>query len=248
MASASDFESDVSLLVPLIRKHTDIEMYSNLIDSHVYVLKNWIIKYLKYKTNISTLKGELLPHIVKKQSSRSKRKDITADVSVVDVVDKDDIFSYAMESELDLLIKEMSTYNDHLTDMEPSYHGDTIRCYAHIAEADAFGVRVNTLPAYWSVNAKVSSVCFLCNHQLFTYFHQILDKWETVTQGKELAVVDRRADVKSNQVDKCIVWESAKLKEKTSFKSSVIGANTQVGSFSRVFNSIVMSNVTISER
>ena len=133
-------------------------MYSNLVDSHVYVLKNWIVKYLKHKESISTLKGELLPHIVKRQSSRTKRKAATENASVVDVFDEYDICIYAVASEMELLVKEMSTFNDHLTDMESSYHGDTIRCYAHIAEPDAFGVRVNTLPSYWSVNSKVGVI------------------------------------------------------------------------------------------
>lgn len=58
-----------------------------------------------------------------------------------------------------------------------------------------------------------------------------------------------KADIKSNQVDnKCIIWESAKLNEKTSFKNSIIGSNTEISSFSRVFNSIIMNNVTIKEK
>ncbi|KAJ8946815.1 hypothetical protein NQ318_002094 [Aromia moschata] len=115
--------------------------------------------------------------------------------------------------------------------MKPVYHNDSIRCYAYIAPEDVFGMRVNTLPAYWSVNAK------------------IMDKWEKITGGKESISKSPKASILTNQVDnKCIIWEGAKLNEKTSFKESIIGANTEISSFSRVFNSIIMNNVMVKEK
>lgn len=78
---------------------------------------------------------------------------------------------------------------------------------------------------------------------------QVLEIWEKVTDGKGLQLIDPKATVNSSQVDnKCIIWDSAKLNEKTSFKNSIIGSNTEVKSFTRVFNSVVMNNVTVEER
>lgn len=155
LASASDFESNVSLPKSLVRKHTNITMYSNLIDSHVYVLKKWIIKYLLHEKSISTIKGELLPHIIRKQLSKPKVKE--QNLSVVNTKDSNDIFHYAGESESDSLrVRNASTYNDHYGDVKPCYNNDIIRCFAYIAKPDTYGVRVNTLPAYCLVNAKVS--------------------------------------------------------------------------------------------
>lgn len=151
LASASDFESVVTLPKTLIKKHTDITMYSNLIDSHVYVMKKWVINYLTKVPNISTIKGELLPHIIKKQLSKPPKATNKNDA----INSKDDIFSYAQESKLTQLIREYSSYNDHTGDMKPCYHGDCIRCYAYVANADTYGIRVNTLHAYWSVNRTV---------------------------------------------------------------------------------------------
>lgn len=64
-----------------------------------------------------------------------------------------------------------------------------------------------------------------------------------------LVLRDPKADVQSNQVDeKCVIWEGAKLHERTSFKSAVIGPNCEIQSKTRVFNSVLMGNVTIGER
>lgn len=73
--------------------------------------------------------------------------------------------------------------------------------------------------------------------------------WKNVTYGKELVLKDAKAEINSNQVDdNCIVWESAKLSEKTSFKSAIIGPGTEVQSKTRVFNSLIMGNAVIKER
>ncbi|EFA10335.1 translation initiation factor eIF2B subunit gamma [Tribolium castaneum] len=229
LASASDFESELSLPRSLLKKHTHVKMYSNLVDSHVYVLKNWVVKYLNSQPNFTTIKGELLPHIVKKQLSKPPKG--AEGKSIVSKCDSEDIFNYAKEDPFSIIIRESSSYNDHIGDSKPTYHGDSIRCYALIAPRDSFGVRVNTLATYWAVNSKVS------------------ERWDKITNGLSLVLRHPKSEIKSSQVDdKCVVWEGAKLHEKTSFKNSVIGANSEVCSFSRVFNCIVMNNVTIKEK
>lgn len=76
-----------------------------------------------------------------------------------------------------------------------------------------------------------------------------MDLWEKITGGCNLVNQHPGAVVNSNQVDnKCFIWDGAKLNEKTSFKNSIVGTNTTINSFSRVFNSIVMNNVTVKEK
>lgn len=154
LASASDYVDEVKLPTSLLRKHTNIKMYSNLIDSHVYVLKNCIIKYLKSEDSFLSIKGEFIPHIVKKQLSKPP-KPVDTKESVVNVSNVGDIYSFVKEDELDLAIREASSYNDHIGDLNPAYKNDHIRCYAYLAPNDNIGIRVNTLSSYWSLNGKV---------------------------------------------------------------------------------------------
>jgi len=98
------------------------------------------------------LKGELLPYIVNKQLSRPKQfLDDNTSITQVDL--KEDIFRFATEKPLDILIKKTSAFNDHSTDLEEAYHGDIIKCYAHVS--DEFGLRTNTLQMYHLANTKV---------------------------------------------------------------------------------------------
>lgn len=155
LASASDYVEELKLPTSLLKKHSNLKVYSNLIDSHFYVLKNWIVKYLKHEESFMSIKGELLPHIIKKQLSKPVKLMDTKE-SVVNVSDTGDIFSFAKEDEFELAIREASSFNDHTGDLKGTYQGDVIRCYAYLAPKNSFGVRINTLPSYWSLNGKVS--------------------------------------------------------------------------------------------
>lgn len=105
--------------------------------------------------HLSTLKGELLPYIVKKQLHRPP-KQITDDknTSVVQMDLKEDIFRFAVEKPLDMYSRMMSAFNDHSTDLEEAYHGDIIRCYAYIMNGN-FGLRANTIQMYTLSNSMV---------------------------------------------------------------------------------------------
>lgn len=107
--------------------------------------------------NFTTLKGEFLPYIVDKQLSRSKQS-IDDKTSMVQMDLKEDIFHFAMEKpdvlRLDVLIRKMSAFNDHSTDLEDAYNEDVIRCYAHVSN-EKFGLRANTIQMYHLANAKV---------------------------------------------------------------------------------------------
>lgn len=156
LASASDFESELSLPTTLLKKHTSVKIHSNLIDAHVYVLKNWVIRYLKSEENFLSIKGELLPHIIKKQLSKPPKPADTKE-SIINTSDSGDIFFFAKEDDLELAIRGVSSHNDHIGDLKAAYHNDSIRCFAYIPPKDTFGIRINNLPSYWSVNAKVSA-------------------------------------------------------------------------------------------
>lgn len=95
--------------------------------------------------------------MVKKQLDKPKpagADDKTA--SVVKMNTKKDIFQFAVEKPLDELIRSMSSFNDHETDLDDAYHNDIIRCYAHIVNGKP-GLRANTKQMYSLANAVVNT-------------------------------------------------------------------------------------------
>lgn len=96
LASTSDFEESMSLPGHLLRKNGSVCIHSRLVDSHIYVIKKWIVDFLSRSDGFSTLKGELLPYIIKKQMSRPgiTASEFEKPFSMVNVnIKNDDIFN-----------------------------------------------------------------------------------------------------------------------------------------------------------
>lgn len=156
LASASDFEGNVSIPKLLIKKFESINMYSRLLDAHVYVMKKWILNYLIDVDRFTSVKGELIPHIVKKQLSKPKNTVEKKGTSEKNVELFKDIFYYAIDQGYESKIRTMSAYNDHTQGNKAVYCNDLLRCYAHIPDKTTFGIRVNTLSSFYLSNKKVS--------------------------------------------------------------------------------------------
>lgn len=224
LASASDFEETLSLPSNLITKHQNITMQSRLTDSHIYVVKKWICDFLSHESSMSTIKGELLPYIVRKQLFRSNQ-DSPSKIQKVS-----DLMEFVKDGSIDDKVAILSSYTDHSTDLNPAYHNDVIRCYAVVAEKEKFGMRANTLSSYSNINVK------------------ILEHWSAFNGVESVVRISPKADVKSTQiVDDCLVGDYSVLAEKTSFKHSFIGNNCTIEPKCRIVNSIIMNNVKIQE-
>lgn len=190
LASASDFEGNVKLPRVLIKKFHTISMYSRLLDAHVYVMKNWVINYLVKCEKFTSIKGELIPHIVKKQLTKPKTPSEKKDITDKNADNKIDIFDFAHEHGYESKIREMSVYNDHSLGSKGVYYNDILRCYAHIPDKNTFGIRVNTLSAFNLSNKKVIStnLKFKIVKQFYTFNYLLLFKL-TYTNNKNTFII-----------------------------------------------------------
>lgn len=230
LASASDFEETINMSQRLLKKHVNFTVHSKLLDAHLYIINKWVIDFLVYNKNFSTLKGELLPYIVSKQLSKpSTQPTDDKNTSIVQVNLKEDIFRFAVENPLDKTIRKMSSFNDHRSDLSEAYHDDIIRCYAHVVNGKT-ALRANTIEMYHFANAKISEL------------------WNTEKTGEQSHYISNTATVKCTQMQDCRIDDNAFVDEKTSLKQSHIGPNSVIESKTRVSQSVVMGNVTIKQR
>lgn len=104
-AAVSDFEERLNLPGHLLRKHGRITIHSRLLDGHIYLLRKWVLDFLVRSRSFYTLKGELLPYIVRKQMSRPRVANDSDKMMVseanINVMD-DDIFN-VRRGEFDLM-------------------------------------------------------------------------------------------------------------------------------------------------
>lgn len=229
--SEADFEEEIPMKLSLLRRNPVIQVYSNLVDGHVYIMKKWLLDYLADNEHISTLKGELLPVLVKKQYQNQKTQENLPQVSssVMSVNPQKDIYSYIKEDEIKNLVCNLSKRNNNLASQKQSKQ---ISCYSHIIKDNLF-IRANTLKAYGEVNRQISR-----------YLLNISNKLTNITKPLVLPMLQHN---KAQIGNDCIVGENPVIGEKVSIKRSVIGNNCQLKDKVKITNSVIMDNVTVEE-
>lgn len=228
LASLSDFEEEVQLPAHLFRANGKVQAETRLLDAHIYIIKKWVVDFLSESEGFSTLKGELLPYVVKKQMSRpSTVAETDKPMSDFNVNPKhDDIFNFISQSLLASKVAATTLYNEERSKLLKDI--DLIKCYAVKAPKDAFGLRVNTVKSFCAANQKINS--------LFADFFT-----------EPVNLVSPTAVIESTQITQTAVGEGSKISPKTSIKTSVIGNGCTVENKVRITNCILMNNVTIEE-
>ncbi|KAL6490222.1 hypothetical protein MHYP_G00005670 [Metynnis hypsauchen] len=228
MANEADLEDGLVIRKSIMRKHPKMHIKTGLLDAHLYCLKRSVVDFLVDNKSISSLRGELVPYLVRKQFTKAlssqrddehtdqnlKRKDANASL---------EILSSSKDEALLQLACERSCWNDHRGDMSEAYHGGQLRCYAHIME-DGTCYRVNTLAAYVEAN-------------------RVAPKLFEEPPVHPSAVISERSLVGGDS----IIGAFCQIADKTSIKRSTIGASTTVKEKVKVTNSIIMNGVTIEE-
>ncbi|KAL2097832.1 hypothetical protein ACEWY4_007039 [Coilia grayii] len=228
MANEADLEEGLVVRKSIMRKHPRMHIKTGLLDAHLYCLKRSVVDFLVDNKSISSIRGELVPYLVRKQFSKTSQSQRPKDDSNQDQKKKDrnanlDILTSTKDDSLLQLARERSCWNDHHGDMSEAYHGGKLRCYVHLME-EGMCYRVNTLAAYIEAN-------------------RMAPKLFDDPPVHSSAVVSERSQVGADS----IIGASCQISDKTSIKRSTIGASTTVKEKVKITNSIIMNGVTIEE-
>ncbi|XP_050756833.1 translation initiation factor eIF-2B subunit gamma isoform X2 [Gymnogyps californianus] len=192
-----------------------------------------IIKRSILQKTITSLRSELIPHLVRRQFSSPTSLQQGLDNKEEDQKKKEqaslDIYSFIKED--NSLLKpapDNSCWNDHRGDMNETLHEGKVRCYVHIMK-EGLCYRVNTLGLYIEANRQVPKL--LLN----------LGLEEPLVHGS--AQITDRGMVGSDS----IIGSSTQVGEKTSIKHSIIGSMCTIKDKVKITNCIIMNSVTIEE-
>lgn len=175
-------------------------------------------------------------------------------MSIVNVnTNLDDVFQYITQTDLEQKITETSLFNDSVH--RKPFNDDIIRCYAVSAEAECFGIRVNTINAFCAANQKVWCTSLMYRVASFDYLYilhclclcQIFTLWPQLFDRSAPELVSPASNIKSTQMTDCAVAENTTISEKTSLKNCILGPNCTVKPKTRISNSVVMNGVVIEE-
>ncbi|KAG4095298.1 nucleotide-diphospho-sugar transferase [Neocallimastix lanati (nom. inval.)] len=137
VASKTDFSSELPFRMSLLTKFPVINFYTNLRDAHLYIFKQWIFDLLLQKKNISSVRGELVPLLVRCQSASS------------DWLEKEGLDKFIQNNNTN----SSSASSPPLSPSNLSHEDNknTSMCAAIICNA-GYCSRANTLPTYVEIN------------------------------------------------------------------------------------------------
>lgn len=229
LANEADLEDGLTVRKSIMTKHPRMHINTGLVDAHLYCLKKAVVDFLTENKSISSIRGELVPYLVRKQFSKTsnsqKMKDDAEDQTQMknDGSSNHEILMSSRDESLLQLAQERSCWNDHHGDMSEAYHGGKLRCYVHIMD-QGLCYRVNTLAAYIDAN-------------------RLAPKLFEEPAVHPSAVISERCQMGSDS----IIGALCQIADKTSIKRSTIGNSTTVKEKVKVANSIIMHGVTIEE-
>ncbi|NWT43550.1 EI2BG factor, partial [Chroicocephalus maculipennis] len=233
MANEADLDEELVIKRSILQKHPRMHIRTGLMDAHLYCLKKYVVDFLVENRTITSLRSELIPHLVRKQFSSPTSLQQGLDNKEEDQKKKEqaslDIYSFIKED--NSLLKpapDNSCWNDHRGDMNETLHEGKVRCYVHIMK-EGLCYRVNTLGLYIEANRQVPKL--LLN----------LGLEEPLVHGS--AQITDRGMVGSDS----IIGSSTQVGEKTSIKHSIIGSMCTIKDKVKITNCIIMNSVTIEE-
>lgn len=240
--SEADLEDGfISLNRKILYEHPKVTMYNNLLDAHLYIVEKWVCDFIKAEERISTIKGELIPYLVKKQFSVTS-KDIKKcnDFEVEDTPNPKSniqngepgrkISDFINKDEMISNVQEFSSWNDHSSALKSAYMDRPLRCYGFIIDkGQGICLRANNLHAYIELNRKIERIL------------------PSVAPNIDFKLVHTSSIVnpKSQIGEECLIGEESKVSEKTTLKNCIIGSQCVVEPKVRLTNCILMDKVTI---
>ncbi|ESO92323.1 hypothetical protein LOTGIDRAFT_206598 [Lottia gigantea] len=234
LTSEADLEDTISFQKSTLKRHPFINIRSKLTDCHLYLFKKWVIDFLAQNQKICTIKGELIPYLVRRQFRRPKLPDtdLPGNVSLTQTDTKPDIHDFTSEDSNNSKILELTTWTDHEGDMADCFHGESVRCYAHIQD-DGFCIRANTLGTYIEANRQIPKILSTLSS----------NKNTSIKSVHPSAIIKEKSQIGSD----CIVGEDVQIGEKVSIKRSIIGKNCVIGDKVKLTGSLIMDNARIDE-
>nr|ADD38394.1 Translation initiation factor eIF-2B subunit gamma [Lepeophtheirus salmonis] len=228
LSSEADLEENLTLKRSLLKEHSRISFHTNLNDAHLYVVEKWVLDFLSAKKGMSTVKGELFPHLVKKQFSSKTFVTVKKEDNMLfdeNLNKPTGISNYIQTDDMILQAQSLSNWNDNLGDLSNAYRDRGLRCYAHVS--DELIYRVNNLPNYCAVNRNIKELAETFNIPSDTRKDKGTTR-PTIGEG-------------------CFIGSGTLIKSKTTIQNTMIGSNCKIAEKVKLTDCVVMDGVSVQE-
>ena len=231
----------------LLRRVPSLAVHTDLLDTHFYIFAHWVLDLLDVKKRITSIKGELVPHLVRRQF---RGRDAVPP----------EVLSRALPSELSMLPHTMSHAissvgarpqietnmgaegamgasaagaTDAAADAATAFMGDSavedaidedvVRCCAYVLPVEpSYCQRANSVAAFKAMNRDIA----------------------TRPVGHD---TPWKAQAPSKEFHGCVLQLSTQLEPQTKLQGCVIGKDCYIGKGARLNQCVLMDNVVVEE-
>lgn len=246
----SDLEQDnISIRKSLLKRYPKLSLQTDLVDCHMFLMKKWLLDYLADNERFESLKSDFVPHVVRKQFSKQKKRVQQDDSMYIDdfenqksIRDKKDIFTYVER-------EESIKYGNEWSGYKHTCLKDSIQCHAF--HTDAFCLRVNTLPSYTYINRQIEKLhsTIACDFKQQPVHNTAVQHGDSQIGKDSLigegTILGRKKEANEQNIEQ--QKSSKKFNKSVIIKRSVIGKHCTIGANVRISNSIIMDHVTIED-
>jgi len=243
--NAEEFE----LRMNLLSRYPRAKLSSRLQDSHVYVCKREILDALLRKTELDSVREDLLPWLCKVHYQATKRLKYGRVLSSLsNFAARTTPMRHSTLHTISTTKTKVSAYNRSAVSspvqqgrelgysVPPSPTGSVsigretssfIVCFGNHREDDGYCVRTNNLPAYLEANR-----------------HFINDTSYTLPlDPQKRALIDAKASISSDST----IGDFTKVDEKTTIKKSVIGKHCIIGKMVKIVGCVLLDHCVVSD-
>lgn len=239
--NAADLDDDeISIPMKILRKFPCVDIHKDLLDAHLYIFAHWVLDLLAEKKWISTVKGELVPYLVKKQFRKPKLVEpdsagITPTLATSEGGPVDGLpAGPPVDPFADLIIKEAGSLG-----VVPA---PEVLCVAHTITPDEklLCVRANTVHLYSETNRQLPTYL-----RKLTSTTKVYDDvpYELVHESSKGPIEEARATVGGD----AMVGPQSTVGHKCLIKRSIIGKHCTLGAKVSITNSVIMDHVIIED-
>ncbi|GAB67796.1 hypothetical protein PCYB_123620 [Plasmodium cynomolgi strain B] len=202
--------------------HRNFILKTDLLDSHVYVFKNYVLDIMERKSSFTSIKYDLIPYLIKIQNTQYYSKSEFKFNMYKTLINKYEGGEDNDESEQ----KEGGTAPRGPLDQQENV--ESVVCYVQ-PKSNGFCQRINSLPNFIKANMLF---CVSRHEQL----KNVLPPYCFFLMSD-----------KNQSYKDCIISSHFEHEENVILKKSVLGKNVTIKKNSSVNRSIFMDNITVSE-
>lgn len=217
-----------------------MELNGRYLDGHLYVIKRSALQVLNEKPHLSSIKGELVPYLLKLQFKRFKTNVNERDNSAQDSsgtlnttserpsLSGSLLRTLAKEDSIGKALQKLSITTielDRSFDLVRSYPDTPLQCYAYVLNTNYRLSRANHLLAYVELN-KISRSLLesLCG-----------------------PIDDKPMQCKATISEDSVVNRSCKVSDRCTLRNCVIAAGCNIADKSLLTNCVLMRDVQVAE-